>query len=669
MRQEQRFAFRSWDLQSLRILLKDHALRHSLEAHRQFCDFLSHESARLTDVYSPPRYQTTWYVGGLFGWRSATPEFAAWQKALSNYITDIKANHQQAQQSKTAKNREHRARQRQKRRERRAAQYPVYGTGMPAPHYQTQEALPVTEEKKLTTQTAGTQAHPSISAFTDGSLVTAYSSQSDGGSSGIDVYFVILDANMNQTAGPFRANQVTARNQANCKVKALSNGNVAMVWNSDQANNGTHSVYLRIFQKDGTPITNDILVEDIADNPDIDQLADGNIVVVSSCDSGGHIDMCARVFDIDGQVVSTPFVVNSVAAGTQLRGRVTALPTGSQFEVAWEHLENKQIERQRCQLNANAIERVGSQPASFSGTDPDVVYLDDGGYVVTALDASNNVVITCFNANDTQRWTDTITGIAYFPSATSVVNDKVVAVWVQKLGPGDYQINQQVYFAANGVKDGAAAAVNQQPVAVIAAEPRVVRTSNGFVVAYVDGDVFGRAYTDAGSNSGTGSVTGTYSATGTGTMSLTGTGGNVTSTGTGTFYTPTGSLTGTWTDTGTGMGTGTGTGPMLPSPPTDTSSELPLDPAVFYSLVAAGSLAVATLFGVCLWRRCKNKPSRQIEGDEGKASVQLRSSRSPRVFTTGTADDESDSEGLDFQPGALAVTGEGEGLLDITINS
>ncbi len=271
--------------------------------------------------------------------------------------------------------------------------------------------LPVTGEFLLgsspTPATQGTE----LAALPGGGFVAVWTDNTDGDN---DLFARVYD-NSGTPLGPEFAvavNQGGGTQQDQHEVAALSNGNFAVAWRTDDIssgdNDGAGGIGYRIFGPDGTPVTSDLLANtDITghqNEPSIAALPDGGFVVSWSTNDtaadGDGTAIRAQRFDAAGAKVGTEFTVNENTAGNQQQAAIAADADGNLVAVF----------RQSDPVGATADNtEIGARVISF-GLDGKT-YVEDGAPLLvdsgitltdldsTTLDGATVTITTAFEAN------------------------------------------------------------------------------------------------------------------------------------------------------------------------------------------------------------------------------------------------------------------------------
>ncbi len=220
-------------------------------------------------------------------------------------------------------------------------------------------------EVRVNTTTTATQSWPAIAVAPSGESVIAWESwDQDGGDRGI--YARRFDAAGTAISAEFRLNQTTAYSQARPALAYLPNGQFVAVWESWGQDGGTpvgYGVVMRIFNGDGTPASNETLVNTFtADHQwqaDVAVLEDTSIVVTwcSWQQDGGEGGIYLRRFASNGSPLIGEIAVNRSTAYYQWLPKITALPGGG-YAVIWSSWKQ---DRSREGVYVQFFDRLGKK--------------------------------------------------------------------------------------------------------------------------------------------------------------------------------------------------------------------------------------------------------------------------------------------------------------------
>ncbi|GEM_PF-5628313 len=151
------------------------------------------------------------------------------------------------------------------------------------------------------------------------------------------VFGQILDSTGSKSGSEFQINTYTTHNQ--CNPKIAFNGNIySIVWTSHNQDGNWGGIYTRFFDNEGTPITNEILVNtttiDYQIEPSVTSNGDNFIITWSCFTNYGNdrIGIYAQIFDNDGAKFGNEFVITDTASSdSQIKS------VGNYYIAVWEN--------------------------------------------------------------------------------------------------------------------------------------------------------------------------------------------------------------------------------------------------------------------------------------------------------------------------------------------
>jgi Ca2+-binding RTX toxin-like protein len=197
------------------------------------------------------------------------------------------------------------------------------------------DGTPSSPEFVINSTTSGGQVVPSITVLADGRFVVSWTSEETSS----EVRARVFNADGTPVSDDFVLT-TSAGNQhqdTTHPIAALPDGGFAATWSSDET--GATSIRAQTFHTDGTAAGPEIVVDDptgghITGFGTIAVLANGRFVVSWSSDEANDSNVRARVFNADGTPVTDDFVVSTVTEGYQRSPSVVTLPDG-RFVVTW----------------------------------------------------------------------------------------------------------------------------------------------------------------------------------------------------------------------------------------------------------------------------------------------------------------------------------------------
>lgn len=204
------------------------------------------------------------------------------------------------------------------------------------------------------------QVNPVIAALPNGNVVMAWSSFGEDNADGFQGVYAQIFSPAGQkllTNGEMVVNQFTPFNQRTPAVAAFPNGNFVVVWVSEKERSSTAAntnsgdaviagtdsvdVYGRLFNSNGTPLSDELLVNtetNVCANPVVATAADGSFTVVwgekNVAIRNNSWDIFGRQFT--GTTGGSVFGVNTQLYGDQYGPQITSL--GTDYLVVWTSL-------------------------------------------------------------------------------------------------------------------------------------------------------------------------------------------------------------------------------------------------------------------------------------------------------------------------------------------
>jgi Ca2+-binding RTX toxin-like protein len=196
---------------------------------------------------------------------------------------------------------------------------------------------------------SGAQFAPTITALADGRFVVAWTdnSKTGGDTSYHAVRAQVFNANGSVSGAEFLVNTTVASSQYIPTIAALANGGFVVAWTDFSQTGGDttgFSIRAQVFDVNAASSGVEILVNTTTTNDQsaatVTGLADGRFVVawtdasLTGGDTSGHA-VRAQVFNADGSVSGTEFLVNTAVTNSQMAPTITELADG-RLLVAWE---------------------------------------------------------------------------------------------------------------------------------------------------------------------------------------------------------------------------------------------------------------------------------------------------------------------------------------------
>lgn len=241
----------------------------------------------------------------------------------------------------------------------------------------------------------GDQEDADVAGLSGGNIAVVWEDQTnqDGDNNGI--FGRVLGSDGAPIGDEFQVNTVTASNQSDPQVAALSDGGFVTVWESYGQDGDGFGVFGQRFDADGDPVGTEFAVNTYTtysqDDPAVAALGDGGFVVAweSSYQDGNGEGVFAQRFDVSGTTplaLGNEFQVNSEIYGDQSDPSVAGLSDGG-FVIAWESNyqdgDDDGIFSQRFDVygdTAGSEFQVNTETA-YNQSDPSIAALNDGGFV------------------------------------------------------------------------------------------------------------------------------------------------------------------------------------------------------------------------------------------------------------------------------------------------
>lgn len=329
-------------------------------------------------------------------------------------------------------------------------------------------------------------------------------------------------ANVTPYGDEFLVNTTTLSDQSGSSTVALANGMFVVSWTDESAGGGDYSSYAvraQMFYADGSAFGSEFLVNttttDAQHGPDIAALADGGFIITWTDESttGGDTSgfaVRAQMYNADGSVNGSEFLVNSTTSNSQWGAAVTGLDGGG-FVVTWQDLSQTGTDTNLHAVRAQVFDARGDAVngefvvnTSTTGTQtiPNITSLDSGGFFISwqdhepQLDDNSSVAVRgqIYAANGNTVGGEflvntTTNGFQLKPAASELANGRFVVVWEshdQSGGDTDSASIRGQVFNANGSKFGSEFLVNTTT-ADGQRGPSVTTLADGrFVVAWDD---------------------------------------------------------------------------------------------------------------------------------------------------------------------------------------
>jgi flagellin-like hook-associated protein FlgL len=186
--------------------------------------------------------------------------------------------------------------------------------------------------------TDGNQRDSNLASLEDGNVVVVWNSENQDGS-GWGVYGQVMDQGGEKVGNEFQVNSETANNQDEPSVASLNDGGFAVTWTSDGQDGSGTGIYSKVYNADGSLRTDEFRVNTTTANDqyqsDITTTSTGYFVTWTSNGQDGSDDgIYGKYLDSNGNTLVDEFQVNTTTALDQRYSRASELDNGN-VAVAW----------------------------------------------------------------------------------------------------------------------------------------------------------------------------------------------------------------------------------------------------------------------------------------------------------------------------------------------
>jgi hypothetical protein len=238
---------------------------------------------------------------------------------------------------------------------------------------------------------------PAITAFANGSYVISYTAGVVAGGADTDIVARIVSPS-GSVGAPFDILNETD-NRDDSQVATLSNGNFVVVF-TDEFNGDSDDtdVLFRIMTAAGGQVTGPTFVAgafstELEFQPAVAALSGGGFVVVWTAPDAAAGDIHATIYTNTGSVVRSNFLVNTTQTGLQWIPDVLALDDGG-FLVSWHDSTAQLVSAQRFNAGGDKVGSEFTVRAGHAGQYLDVAQLADGriAYAYAHFSGDNDVL-------------------------------------------------------------------------------------------------------------------------------------------------------------------------------------------------------------------------------------------------------------------------------------
>ena len=348
-------------------------------------------------------------------------------------------------------------------------------------------------EIQVNTATGSDQEEAAVAVDADGDFVVAWRSLGQDGS-GFGVHAQRFNAAGVAQGNEFRVNTETAFTQASPTVAMDADGDFVVAWLSYGQDGSSNGTYAQRYDAAGIAQGGEFRVNSVTDGPQMNPAAamdaDGDFVVIWESQDGSGYGIYAQRYDAEGAARGNEFRVNTTTAGSQNRAAV-AMDADGDFVVVWtsggQDGPGYGVYGQRFSAAGVAMGEEFRVNTTTAGDQYQaaVAMGPDGAFVVTwtSLDfatARYSVVVQRFDAAGVAQGPETTLGATAFNRLDSQVTMQAdggfTVAWTSMNQDGDGNGIYAQRFDAAGVALGEAFRVNTvtalgQQRAALAADP------------------------------------------------------------------------------------------------------------------------------------------------------------------------------------------------------
>jgi len=206
----------------------------------------------------------------------------------------------------------------------------------------TAQIINYNTEFQVNTFTENKQNAPSICGIPDGGFVAVWESYGKD-NSGYGIYGQAYNSDMSLKGEEFRVNSFTSNDQQNPSISTLSDGGFIVVWESALQDGSGWGIFAQAFKPDFTLRGEEFQVNTYAGatqwRPSVCSLVDGRVIIVwhSRGDfNTGHDVILGQAFNLDLRKIKAEFRVNTNLGGEKTQPSIVSLDNGG-FVVVWEN--------------------------------------------------------------------------------------------------------------------------------------------------------------------------------------------------------------------------------------------------------------------------------------------------------------------------------------------
>ena len=249
------------------------------------------------------------------------------------------------------------------------------------------------------------QQTPAVAALLNGGFVAVWdSSGQDGNSNGI--YAQRYDGNAAKAGSEFKVNTYTTNSQSDPAITGLSDGGFIVVWESAGQDGSNWGIYGQRYNSSGSTVGSEFLINNTTSgaqaSPAVSGFDGGGFVVTWALENGGSSEVYFKRYDSSGSAIGSEVALHSTPTGALVPDVVTLEDGG--YVIVWEHQGSDwDIYGQRFDSSGDpvGIEFQVNTTTTNDQVNPSVTRLEDGNFVVvweSAAGATVDIVGQVFDA-------------------------------------------------------------------------------------------------------------------------------------------------------------------------------------------------------------------------------------------------------------------------------
>jgi hypothetical protein len=256
-------------------------------------------------------------------------------------------------------------------------------------------------EYSITGILPGDQVHPGLSITTNGGYIIWEDNWVDG--RGLGIGAMRVNSDLSGTHQRFRVNSLVVGDQERGQVSMLNDGGAVFAWQGGKQ--GFQHIYSRFLSSSNNWITGDVMVNAATNhfqsNPALATLLNGNVAVVyvsqDQAAPASMSDVYLQMFAPNGTKLGGEVLVNQFTANNQRSPAVTALADG-RFAVAWVSEQERWTDASNGMPSVDVFGRFYDASGNAAGDEfllnvsgnfcgyPDLAPAPDGGFMAAWME-------------------------------------------------------------------------------------------------------------------------------------------------------------------------------------------------------------------------------------------------------------------------------------------